>query len=113
MYLVRFNAPALCLLALAILSCATPAEARIYRDRHVLVVFQRSHPCPSIAKKGNGTRGACPGWQKDHRVPLSCGGADAVWNLHWMTIADHAAKTRLDNKGCRMIKGAVVGVKRT
>ena len=113
MYLVRITSRigsrAFCLFALAILSCASPAAAaRIHRDRHVLVAFQHSHPCPSIAKKGDGTRGACPGWQKDHLMALECGGADAVWNLHWLTIADHAAKTKHDNKGCRMIKDAVL-----
>lgn len=91
-------------LAIAALVTVAPAAAAQYRSRAVLAQFQLEHPCPATGLK----TGACPGWQKDHLIPLECGGADAVWNLHWLTVADHAAKTKLDNIGCRMIKGAVV-----
>jgi hypothetical protein len=33
------------------------------------------------------TTGACPDYRKDHIKALTFGGADAVWNLQWQTIA--------------------------
>lgn len=59
--------------------------------------FKRLHPCPSTGMK----RGACPGWQIDHRTPLKCGGADRPINMQWLTIADHKAKTRREARYCR------------
>jgi hypothetical protein len=44
------------------------------------------------------TYGACPGWIKDHVVPLCKGGADAVWNMQWQTVAAAHAK---DQWECR------------
>jgi hypothetical protein len=37
------------------------------------------HPCPSTGLPS----GACPGYRKDHVVPLACGGPDTVANLQW------------------------------
>lgn len=92
-----------CLLLLA----PAPAEARQHRSQSVLREFQQLHPCPSTGSK----TGACPGFQKDHRQSLECGGPDAVVNLQWLSVADHAAKTKLDNKGCRMIAPAAKALK--
>ena len=75
--------------------CA-PLSAREYRSREVTREFQREHPCPSTGK----TSGACPGYRKDHIRPLACGGADAVWNLQWQTIADARAKDAWERKAC-------------
>jgi hypothetical protein len=44
--------------------------------------------------------GACPGYRKDHIVPLSCGGPDTVQNLQWQTIADAKAKDKWERKPC-------------
>lgn len=55
-------------------------NGRIMRSQQVLADFQRAHPCPSTGK----TTGACPGWAKDHVIPLVCGGCDAVSNLQWL-----------------------------
>jgi hypothetical protein len=46
------------------------------------------------------TRGACPGYRKDHIKPLACGGPDAVWNLQWQTIAAARAKDRWELRAC-------------
>ena len=65
--------------------CGTPARAAdgsIKRSSAVLAAFQRQHPCPATGS----TKGACPGWQLNHVVPLACGGCDAVWNLDWMPV---------------------------
>lgn len=84
------------LLALALLLVWSPLEARQARSREVLREFQKAHPCPSTGKK----TGACPGFQKDHRVPLCFYGPDAVWNLQWLSVSEHKAKTKIDIKVC-------------
>jgi hypothetical protein len=75
---------------------AGPLAAREYRSREVTRVFQREHPCPSTGHKS----GACPGYRKDHVVPLACGGHDAVLNMQWQTIAAARAKDRIERRGC-------------
>ena len=57
---------------------------------------QREHPCPSTGL----TSGACPGYRKDHVIPLGCGGPDTVANLQWQTIRDARAKDRIERKAC-------------
>ena len=66
------------------------ALAREHRSHAVTREFQREHPCPSTGR----TIGACPGYWKDHIVPLACGGPDTVANLQWQTIADAGLRTR-------------------
>ncbi len=75
---------------------AASAEAKIARHRAPLIAFQHVHPCPST----NRTTGPCPGYQKDHRVPLCFSGADEIWNLQWLSIKEHRAKTVLDDRAC-------------
>ena len=84
-------------IALAVaLACPAPLAAKEYRSREVTREFQRQHPCPST---GN-TRGACPGYVRDHIWPLACGGPDSVANLQWQTIRDARAKDRWERKNC-------------
>src|SRR6516162_3616437 len=68
-------------MVLAALACCIPlmtslnaASASEHRSRAVTREFQREHPCPSTGKAD----GACPGYRKDHVVPLGCGGLDTV-----------------------------------
>lgn len=84
------SAVAFCLAFLAL-----PAASR---DKEVLAEFQRLNPCPSTGLPD----GACPGYQKDHIVPLCRGGPDTVANLHWLTVDQHKMKTRGD---CRALPG--------
>jgi hypothetical protein len=70
--------------------------AREYRSRDVTREFQREHPCPSTGL----TSGACPGYRKDHVVPLGCGGPDTVANMQWQTIRAARAKNRWELKTC-------------
>jgi hypothetical protein len=83
----------ICALALA---CAIPSQAAD-RSRAVRAEFQRSNPCPSTGA----TRGACPGYQADHKTPLCIGGKDAPSNLQWISIEAHKAKTKSDVRLCR------------
>ena len=64
------------------------------RSYRVTEEFQRLNPCPSTGK----TYGACPGWIKDHIVALCKGGADAVWNMQWQTVAEAKAKDKWECK---------------
>jgi hypothetical protein len=64
------------------------------RDPNVPHEFQRRHPCPSTGQ----TTGACPGYVRDHVVPLCKGGADSADNMQWQSTA--AAKAK-DKTECR------------
>ena len=66
--------------------CGEPkrdVNGNIMRRADVLAAFQKIHPCPSTGLK----TGACPSWQKNHTVPLACGGCDSVSNLSWVPEA--------------------------
>lgn len=78
---------------------ARDADGVILRDRGVLRDFQRIYPCPSTGLQ----RGACPGWFKDHTIPLVCGGCDSIENLQWLpgsikTCAGQACKDRWERR---------------
>lgn len=66
------------------------------RSRSVTEDFQRQNPCPSTGRRS----GACPGWVKDHVVPLCAGGPDAVSNMQWQTVENAASKDRLERAVC-------------
>jgi hypothetical protein len=53
------------------------ASAKEHRSASVKREFQLTHPCPATGR----TSGACPGYVKDHILPLACDGPDAVANL--------------------------------
>ena len=72
---------------------ASPKE---HRSASVKREFQLTQPCPSTGL----TSGACPGYVKDHIVPLACGGRDAVSNMQWQTIRDAKGKDKWETKGC-------------
>ena len=66
------------------------ASAKEHRSASVKHEFQLAHPCPATGR----TSGACPGYVKDHIVPLACGGPDAPSNMQWQTIRDAKAKDK-------------------
>lgn len=79
-----------------LLLTAPAAEAAQKRSQAVARVFQIEHPCPATGK----TKGRCPGYERDHRVPLCFWGWDTPSNLQWLTIKEHREKTKLDIKVC-------------
>jgi hypothetical protein len=72
------------------------ASAQEHRSAVVKHEFQLTHPCPTTGL----TSGRCPGYVKDHIVPLACGGPDAPSNMQWQTTRDARAKDKLEAKGC-------------
>lgn len=82
--------------------CGSPvrdANGDIMRSAAVLRAFQKIHPCPATGLP----TGACPGWAKDHIVPLACGGCDHIGNLQWLpddqkSVAGAHAKDRFERK---------------
>lgn len=79
----------------ALLACSSTIAAN--RSKAVRAEFQREHPCPSTGAR----RGACPGYQADHKTPLCIGGKDEPANLQWLTVKEHKAKTKRDVRLCR------------
>lgn len=85
--------PLLIWLLLFTFGAASAAE----RSRAVRTEFQRQNPCPATGLH----TGPCPGYVKDHVVPLCAGGADAPSNLQWQTVEAGKAKDREEVKLCR------------
>jgi hypothetical protein len=85
------------ILAAVLAAAAVSAYADAKRSPAVRAEFQRENPCPSTGA----TRGACPGYQADHRIAICAGGADRAGNLQWLTIEDHKRKTKRDVMECR------------
>jgi hypothetical protein len=54
-------------------------DGKLHRSQSTLVQFQKLHPCPSTGK----TTGSCPGYTRDHFIPMACGGPDIPSNLMW------------------------------
>jgi hypothetical protein len=73
----------------------------IHRNRSVLTHFQQLNPCPSTGL----TYGSCPGYIKDHIVPLCLTGesGDSIENLQWQTIQDGKVKDKWERKQCRIV----------
>ena len=81
---------------LAAATLAVASAAADARDPAVRSEFMQSSPCPSTGKSSGG----CPGYQVDHRRPLAAGGADATWNMQWLSERQHAAKTARERATC-------------
>lgn len=94
--MTKFMGAAAAAAALALV-LATAAASEQHRSWRVLAEFQRSHPCPATGK----TMGRCPGWIKDHIIPLCAGGGDVVENLAWQTVQEAKIKDRLERDACR------------
>lgn len=76
-----------------------PALAGAQHDPRRWDVRQRfvaTAPCPATGQVAR----PCPGYEVDHRVPLCAGGADAIENLQWLSIAEHRRKTAAERPHC-------------
>jgi hypothetical protein len=90
--------PALVICATLVVCGVIPlfASAKEHRSASVKHEFQLTHPYPSTELM----TGRCPGYVKDHIVPLACGGPDAPSNMQWQTIREARAKDKWEAKGC-------------
>ena len=95
----QFNRGAYYLLIL-LLALPGPLEAAQKRSQAVVREFIRLVPCPVAGP------GSCfqKGFEADHRWPICAYGADAVWNLQWLSIEEHDRKTVLDLRACAMFR---------
>jgi hypothetical protein len=84
-----------CLCGLALVGAVAAAAAP--RSSSARAEFVKANPCPATGKK----RGACPGWEVDHVVPLKCNGPDHPSNMQWLTVEQHRAKTKGEARLCR------------
>lgn len=84
-------------LALALIAIQLDCHARIVRDKSQVARFRAEQPCPVTGR----AKGACPGWQVDHIIPLCAGGQDSRANMQWITVEDHRFKTFVDVRECR------------
>jgi len=86
-------------LAIALVICVVPpipASAKQQRSTSVKREFQLTHPCPANCHRS----GTCPGYIKDHLVPLACGGPDTPSNMQWQTTSAGKAKDKWETRGC-------------
>lgn len=86
--------------ALAVLALSVqPAH---HRSAVVTRDFQRENPCPATSRP----YGPCPGYIKDHIIPLCAGGPDAVQNMAWQSLAESKAKDRKERALCASLRKA-------
>jgi hypothetical protein len=84
----------------AVVALAGPGRTEPPRDPRVRAEFMRANPCPATGR----SRGACPGWVVDHRIPLCAGGADAPANMQWITRARAREKDQEDIRYCAWLR---------
>jgi len=71
---------------------ARDAKGQIVRRSDVLRAFEKVYPCPAPI----GT--TCPGWRRDHVIPLACGGCDSVANLQWLPVEMWKSKSLFERR---------------
>jgi len=62
--------------------------------------FTLTVPCPATGETGH----CCPGFIRDHFIPLCAGGANAVGNLWWEGAACVAEKDGRELQLCRRLR---------
>ena len=67
------------------------------RDAQQKNEFRKANPCPTTGEK----KGACAGYQVDHKKALMNGGKDKPKNMQWLSEQDHKAKTKRDIATCK------------
>ncbi len=85
---------------IAVCAISIGVNAAQKRSKKVLREFVQQQACPSTGQH----RLPCPGYHIDHKIALCAGGADAAYNLQWLTREAHKEKTRGDVRGCRISK---------
>jgi len=83
-------------LTLALVGCGVTSGTPGNRSAAAVAEFKQSNPCPATGS----SRGACPGYEVDHRKPLAAGGADRPSNMQWLSKSQHRAKTASERRAC-------------
>ena len=82
------------LLSIAITSAVVQA---LPRDSTEKAAFRKENPCPSTGEK----KGACPGYEVDHKKALMNRGKDKPENMQWLNKEEHKEKTKSDIEQCK------------
>lgn len=69
---------------------ARDKHGKIKRSSSAKNTFKKKQPCPSTRK----SKGSCPGYVIDHKIPLKKGGADSPSNMQWQTKEAAKAKDK-------------------
>lgn len=70
------------------------------RDPAVTRSFTRTVPCPATGEVGH----RCPGFIRDHLIPLCAGGVDAASNIWWEDAARAAEKDQHELQLCHRLR---------
>jgi hypothetical protein len=91
----------LILVLLVAFAAAAPESGQAWRnyprDPEVPREFQRQSPCPSTGR----TYGGCPGYIRDHIIPLCANGPDSPSNMQWQRLDDSLRKDEEERAACR------------
>ncbi len=82
------------LLSIAVFSTIVQA---LPRDATQKAAFRKENPCPSTGEK----KGACPGFEVDHKKALMNRGKDKPENMQWLSKEEHKEKTKNDIDQCK------------
>lgn len=107
-YATALMKPLLLALVAILLASGGPARAacedgrcRNYpRNRAVTYAFTLTVPCPATGAVGH----RCPGFIRNHFIPLCAGGADAVSNIWWEEAARAAEKDLHELQLCHRLR---------
>jgi hypothetical protein len=67
------------------------------RDHAQKSAFRKENPCPSTGEN----KGACPGYEIDHKKALMNRGKDKPKNMQWLSKHEHKKKTKHDIAKCK------------
>ena len=86
-----------------VLALPAPADARVARNAGVMRRFSETVPCPATGQ----VRRSCPGYTRDHFIPLCAGGDDAFENIWFEDMGRAEIKDRFEDRLCaRLRRGA-------
>ena len=74
-----------------------------YRPRNT-IRKKRNYAIRNRFRRNTGYPNGRPGYEVDHIVPLCAGGADAIYNMQWLSVSAHKRKTRNDVRRCRALR---------
>ena len=86
-----------------VLALPTPAGARVARNAGVMRQFSETVPCPATGQ----IQRSCPGYTRDHFIPLCAGGDDAFENIWFEDMGRAEIKDRFEDRLCARLRRGV------